>query len=465
MNRSKFLNYLPLQSYLLVYIITCAIGCSLALYPVKAFLQQYTLNSGIHAPQLDNQAWWLNWLLVYICPTLLAIGFILTTHLLKKLSKKKPHCGLGTFNTPYYLLAQAFFYFSFLSGLNTLIQAGGFQLAGDWTHYAHWTLARWMLFDHISFFGFVNLYTFLPLSAAFILLSHPKKHWGHWAIISLPMLLTLGLQCLLFQKKPPLISILMWALALGVERILSQQITAQQLLNRLLAVLFICSLVFGTLLLIPISKEFSQKQTSIYELTQRDSDFTQEGHSTHNDQAQRQDHTHTHKQSWAKYFFSYTLMAPVTRTSIPSLYYVKVYPEQHPYYGFDWGQDILGYGNMPDDNTVVWHAINPDLPGGVTAPFQFALYSQVGLSGSLIGSFLIGVLLCLVWQLFLQAPWPTLIRSLLASICVLYSIYITMDSLRNSLLAAYGMIWGVVLISLIATTIYLLKRLLGTPHR
>ena len=74
----------------------------------------------------------------------------------------------------------------------------------------------------------------------------------------------------------------------------------------------------------------------------------------------------------------YSVMAPLTRTSAPAIYYSIVFPERHEFYGLDIGQDILGFGRMPDDNRVVWDHMYPGSPGGaVSAPFQFVSYSQV----------------------------------------------------------------------------------------
>ena len=102
---------------------------------------------------------------------------------------------------------------------------------------------------------------------------------------------------------------------------------------------------------------------------------------------------------------------------------------------------------MPNDNHVVWDHLNPKLPGGsVAAPFQFVLYSQVGLVGALLGSSIIGLLLGLSWRAVEMGVPDAVWRSLLGTMILLFSIYLAIDSVRNSLIVSYGVLWGVAFI-------------------
>lgn len=143
---------------------------------------------------------------------------------------------------------------------------------------------------------------------------------------------------------------------------------------------------------------------------------------------------------------AYALLSPFTRTSISAFYYVDVFPAQHSFYGLDIGLDILGLGGMPDDNLVVWAAMYPNMPGGsVSAAYQFALYSQVGLGGALLGSALVGALLAVGWSYLMAPGRSALVSSVLGAFLLLFAVFLAIDSLRNSLISSYGLLWGVLL--------------------
>jgi hypothetical protein len=119
-----------------------------------------------------------------------------------------------------------------------------------------------------------------------------------------------------------------------------------------------------------------------------------------------------------------------------------IFPEKHPYYGLDVGQDLIGLGEFPDDTVVVWNYTNPDLAGTSAAPYQFVLYSQVGLVGALAASVVVGLFLALLWRFSLFDAWPTEWRSLLGGLTMLLAVYIAIDSVRNSITVSYGVGWG-----------------------
>jgi hypothetical protein len=146
--------------------------------------------------------------------------------------------------------------------------------------------------------------------------------------------------------------------------------------------------------------------------------------------------------------FAYAALAPITRTSLQAMHYSVVFPEQHPYYGLDFGQDILRFGGMPDDNLAIWKHMYPSLPGTAGAPYQFALFSQVGVAWALMLCFIVGVLLGVMWKIIVAEDFSWLWRSLMGLVLILFSIYFAIDSIRGSLPASYGLIWAWLLISL-----------------
>jgi hypothetical protein len=155
----------------------------------------------------------------------------------------------------------------------------------------------------------------------------------------------------------------------------------------------------------------------------------------------------------------YSLISPLTRSSIPALYYPVIFPRRHDFYGPDFGQDIFGIGLMPDDNRVVWNYLNPKLPGGaMIGPYQFSLYSQVGTAWAIVWSAALGFLLSLVWMFTqnerVRRPWNVL----LGSMVILFGAYLGIDSIRDSLLVSYGVIWGVLFVGSAAGLVAILQR-------
>jgi hypothetical protein len=146
----------------------------------------------------------------------------------------------------------------------------------------------------------------------------------------------------------------------------------------------------------------------------------------------------------------YVLLSPLTRTSVAAVTYPVIFPAVQPYYHLDVGQDILGFGAMPDDNLLIYGVLWPEHErGAIGAPFQFVLYSQGGLLLACMGSLLVGLALAIAWRPLQEADRPTAIGSLYGALIVVLAAFLAIDSIRNSLIVSYGMAWGLVALALI----------------
>ena len=120
------------------------------------------------------------------------------------------------------------------------------------------------------------------------------------------------------------------------------------------------------------------------------------------------------------------------------------------YYPLDVGQDVLGFGAMPDDNLLIYSVLWPEHGiGAIGAPFPVALYSQGGLWLAFLGSLLVGLGLALAWRHVSRQPRPTILCSLYGAVILVFAAFIAIDSVRNSLIVSYGMAWGLVALALI----------------
>lgn len=152
---------------------------------------------------------------------------------------------------------------------------------------------------------------------------------------------------------------------------------------------------------------------------------------------------------------AYSILAPLMRTSAPAIAYVQTFPDSHPFFGLDLGEDILGFGAMPDDNRVVWDRMNPQMrgSGATSAPFVFVLYSQVGTVGALLGSGILGFLIATAWAGAWRYHGDAQLRAGLLTLLLLFSVYLALDAPRNALLSSYGVVWGALVIAMLALVV------------
>jgi hypothetical protein len=152
---------------------------------------------------------------------------------------------------------------------------------------------------------------------------------------------------------------------------------------------------------------------------------------------------------------SILLASPVigflTRTAGPAISYPALYPHVFPYEPLDLGLDLIGIGQAADDNITSWKAMFPLTPGGANAvPFMFALYAQGGVAVALVGAFVVGCLWWMLWMAAQQQEELLVYRPAWMALTVMFGVSLAGDSLRDALLAGYGIVWplaGLVLIA------------------
>jgi hypothetical protein len=302
----------------------------------------------------------------------------------------------------------------------SLHAGGAFSRLHTWTDLPSWVHSRWALFSSLNFFQFVNIYMFLPTAAALVVLAVKPRNMLEHAIRWLPTLLTLGVDVLLYQKKPALLTVLSSGGALWLSKLL---LRPDRLTRHAAAAGASCVALIAAYFALFLP----QTLTNWVDPGRRAGDV-----------------------------IGYAAVALVTRIPEPALHYPIVFPKQHPFYNLDLGQDILGFGSMPDDNYVVWRVMYPDAGGGGAAPFNFVLYSQGGVLVSLIGTAVVGALVAACWGLAVASRGGINLRSLLGVLLLLFTIHLTIDSLRNSAIVSYGFIWG----GLLVFFVYLIETLL-----
>ena len=319
-------------------------------------------------------------------------------------------------------------------GIYDLARTGCFSKLRAWVDYGQWVQARWGVFSSLGHFNFVNLYLIVPITASWVLLCDYQKKLRTQIFRWVPTIIALSLTFFLFQKKAMVTALIIIFSGLFLLRTLHGE-GKRKLKTLLIASIGFIAVVYFFLLVLPIYLKTSRTADAV--LTPP----TQQKMEENNRRRAAIISVLGPKRSLHVFF--YALLAPVTRTAAPAMYYPIVFPEHHEYYGLDFGQDILGWGSMPDDNRVVWKFMYPDIPGGsVMVPFQFTLYSQVGTGWTLLLSAVVGLLLGFIWMVIVESKGDLVWRSLMGALSLLFSIYIAIDSVRGSLLTSYGVIWG-----------------------
>jgi hypothetical protein len=467
-------KYAPIWLYTIIYLFTCLFGALLLLSGYRPFNVLYEYFTGTTAPFLNEHQLLLNLLLLFLAPILMWIGFMLAmklpvhTMLVKRLKNRLHLIDHPTL--PW--LKQVIFYVLTLIALIQIAQTGSFTRLASWSDYGSWVVARWYVFSKIGFWGFANIYLFVPISAAWILISWQSKNTAGKIIRYLPAAIAIFIGLIIFQKKSVVITLIIFISTWTLFLLFSKQ--KHILIRRIvLGGAIVTTFAYFVLVVAPIYSQASRTvNEAVAELEKvakdRKLEFSKytetqkKGTETQKEKLIRLSHEINFKNR-SQAILLYAMMAPLTRTSAPALYYPVVFPEKHNFYGLDIGQDILGFGSMPDDFKVIWHHMNPDIPGAAGAPFQFNLFCQVGCLSALIGSLIIGLMLGIFWNIVLSRVFPAVWSSLIGGMILVLAVYLAIDSVRNSVLVSYGVLWGIIFIVALFILESLLSRIKSFP--
>ena len=455
-----WLGALPLGVHLIVYFITCflaAIPLAFEYAPLRLLVGYF---AGVFLPEsFDPLRAGTFWALLVAAPLMMALAY---TASFRWMSRRRAAALLMPESSTYAEAVPPVLAFALSATLavNSLLAAGVLSNVNTWWDYGAWVLVRWALFKKLGFLEFVNIYVWLPVSVAWMVLAlRGRGMFARW-VSGLALLLVLVLTLMLFQKKALMATLLLLLFVFVIERALSgrwSQTANRAVLMAVTGLVFI----YLTMTVLPVWRETT---TRLDEAEQALAKGKALPRAPQDPLVSTPEMERLLGGQRAVHVATYALLSPFTRTSLPAFYYADVFPSQHPFYGLDLGQDIVGLGGMPEDNRVVWDAMYPHLPGGsASAPFQFVLYSQVGLPGALIGATAVGAALGLGWGWLLAWRRSGPMRPVLGSLLILFAIYLALDAGRNSLLASYGVLWGSVLAGLLGILQVLLSRRRASP--
>lgn len=475
--RGRRLRRLPLVVYLAVYVSTCFVGAT-ALLMSSTTVGLAQLFTGSVAFYLSPKAVFENVLLLTLAPILLAAGYegALRVHGNRTAVADERSSRLRLFVFAPWVGSAAV-------ALVSLARASAFARAGSWRSYREWVMARWHLFDTLSFLEFVNIYIILPVTTAIVVLWVIRRGGARLRRVALAALTTapmIGVDVFLYQKKTLLVSMIVVALALFVYQGYLDKVMKLRTLRAIATLCVVLYALYCFLILRPsISTEAKPMSGQPGWLAERPSDSAGQpsapcrpdispvtrgatGQVLSGESSRARRFRLVTERMFPGRWIGipegsaqglpglsrgpalalYVLLGPVTRTPLPALAYPSIFPEKVPFYGLDVGFDFLGLGRMPTDNILVHRELWPLIQGGtVMVPFQYALFSQVGLGGALLLSVAVGYGLAFCWTR-VSTPSRSMARAAGSALVLLAAIYVAGDSIRNSLLASYGVAWG-----------------------
>lgn len=451
--KPHFLGYyaMPLWLFWLIYGITCLMGAIpfyLGYYPYQLLVRYF---AGISVPSQFTPIQHQNLFLIFIlAPLVFSLSYLAVGWWRPKFPKppEAHEDNARLANTDYAKAWLLVFSVLSLVGYASVYRGGSFDKIATWLDFSQWIESRLHLLATLHFFEMVNLYMLVPISAAGLLLSYHPRRWPAQMAKLLPLGIVASQQLLLFQKKALLFAFIMIFASLLID------LYGRYGLNRRLknlSILAVLGLAVAYFIMV-VTPVFNSVQKSLNNPANQAASLdteTPRQKELREIKALLNDNGNGKGASY-RLLLAYSLLAPITRTSAPAIYYITTYPDQHPFYGLDWGGAALGFGTYPDDDKVVWHAMYPNLDGGtMNAPFQFLLYSQIGAIPTLIACGVLGAMLGLLWQVINQPTRPRHWRSLMGGSLCLLMIYFALDGARLSLIGNIGVVWAWALVMII----------------
>lgn len=443
---------LPIIGFMLIYVFTCYFGAMVLLFGPESFWSWYHFFSGAVMPDIYAKELVYILLLLNIAPILMWLGYELGLVAINKWKTKSFDIGhLHEENIGKYI--KYIFILTSVIGIISVLRTNSLDNLDSWLNYNNWIHTRWQIFNTLNFFEFVNIYMLIPTFGSLFVLN-TRESDRKWATI-LVIVLMMIMGVLLFQKKALVVSILLFFFIMysyyyggnNPRKSIDKKVYAVALV-----ICFFIYILYVALVLMPVvlktSESYKPKVTSSID----GENIVLPGNDVPGNVKENTKPFKTFdvaaKINWEsreKSLVFYTLMAPLTRTSSPAMVYPCVFPDEKEYYTLDLGQDILGFGSMPDDNYVIWSKLWPDTPGGaVAAPFHFVLYSQGGLIVAFLGSLVIGLFIAIGWGIINRIEKPNLLLSATGSLIIMFSIYLSIDSFRNSVIVSYGIFWPLI---------------------
>lgn len=273
--RKGIVNYFPPLAFFSVYAVTCLTAVVLFLFNYEPFIFLVKYFSGTVIPldytfrnKLDY------FLLLIVAPAIFFISYVVSLHVALPVSEVVTNPKLSEKKYSDDKLAPLGLFIMLVAwGGHDLYASGAFTYLGAWVDYGEWVKARWELFSSLGYFSFVNLYFFVPMAAAWIMLSQR----GHTASARLlrwgAVLIALVFTFFLFQKKALITAVIVFVGVFIIDRYFRNG-DVRQLKRMLGAGIAMLAVLYFVLVVLPVYSEASQTAEQVLV------DAVEEGEST-----------------------------------------------------------------------------------------------------------------------------------------------------------------------------------------
>ena len=195
--------YAPIITFTLVYATTCLVGALLLMTDFRPYAALFEYFSGFVAPRRPDLVP-LQLSLLLAAPALMWLGYVVATRIrVPRVANALTFGDSRGWRGPSWV-PHAVFYPLALVAFVSLTGFGSTDQWRAWFDPQATIDARYQAFRAIPFAGFVNIYTLVPLAAAWIVVSDrgstPRSYVFRW----LPVVGALVLLLMLFQKRPAL---------------------------------------------------------------------------------------------------------------------------------------------------------------------------------------------------------------------------------------------------------------------
>jgi hypothetical protein len=473
---SGALPRLPLIAFGAVYLFTCYVGVAALLLSAR-FRALYFIFAGADVPDLL----WRDVLVIFTLVQIVPLVVWLAYELGRRRARTSPAASAyrDDLASPVGVwIGRAAFSTSVAIALYSLIRTGDLaHTVSAWFDYNEYVYTRFRFLDTLRFFEFVNLYTMLPLWAAYLVLAERWRPTRIAAVLVVPVL-----QYPLASRKPLLTSAILIGSAWYTYHRLGSRPRRPAPSRTHIATLFIapaCLYIFYlALTLQTVIRPNSSPFRTLSSLSLEEQIAEAKRRAAFRNLRRRlgsqsilykiavpADLTSQYKDVIAnrtQAVILYTLLSPFTRTSISAVVYPVVFPDWHPFFHVDLGLDVLRIGTMPDDNVVVYRFLWPmHHRGQIGAPFHVVLYSQGGMWVALGGAFAAGLCLSRCWMILIARERPAVGASLISGLLITFSVFLAIDSIRNSMIVSYGVMWGALSIAAAVSFVRLANRVGG----
>lgn len=463
-------KYIPLYGFIIIAFFTNILGVLLLILGPQSYWEISYLFSGVTLPDIYYDDLFKYIIVTFGCIALMLIGYALGLKLSKKAKRvNKKEVIAQEEKCQFFWIIMYFGIWIFLM-IKILSIIDIFDVTA-WFNNNQLYNNRMRLLEHLSFFDLVLSYTVMPmlLGQIYQLYGTVKKK-----IFCIGVLAYAILNAYLFQKRPLVTGLIYLFFVIFVYN--KEFIEKMRKGKIVLICLSMCSALYLIYDAGIILNTVSQLDDDAVIIAQTESELIRNDEGVTDDETKneitlespiRSFSLETHYLDMPEFYITQirALVGFLNRTAYQSIVDIVAFPDFYSFYHIDLGLDMIGIGSMPDENIVAAKLLYPgeEEPGAFPTPYYIVLYTQGGIWVPLVGGFLVGIFMGLIWNILLNAG--TNESRLLMALGGIFSINIAIGSGRDALLSSSGFLWPCLFLGLCILVCRIISRIVNRKKR